>query len=91
MGLGMVAVMTTRGYERLLYHRGGGRRPIGELDRPAAVMLECNVNLCCCPARQSRNSGQWSRQGLHGRKVRRGDPIAAAARKRRLIYSSPES
>jgi hypothetical protein len=57
MGLGMVAVTIARGYDRLLYHRGGGRRPVGESDQPVAVILECDVNLCCCPTRQSRNSG----------------------------------
>jgi hypothetical protein len=90
MGLGMVAVMTARGYECLLYHRGGGRRPIGESDRPTTIMLECDVNLYCCPAQWSRNSGQWSHRGLHGGKVRQGGPVAAADGKRRSIYSSPE-
>jgi hypothetical protein len=59
----MVAVMTTRGYERFLYRRGGGRRPIRESDRPEVDMLECDVNLCCCPTQRSRNGGQWSRRG----------------------------
>jgi hypothetical protein len=45
------------GYERLLYRRGGGKQPVRESDRPTVVMLECDVNLCCFPAQQSRNGG----------------------------------
>jgi hypothetical protein len=90
MGLGMIAVMTALGYECHSYCRGGGRWPIGELDRLVAGMLECDINLCYCLARQSRNGGQWSRWCLHGGKVRRGGPVAAAADKQHSIYSSSE-
>jgi hypothetical protein len=69
MGLAMVVVTTAWGYECLLYHRGGGRWPMRESDRSVAVMLECDVNLYCWPARRSRNGGQWSHRGLHGGKV----------------------
>jgi hypothetical protein len=51
MGLGMIAVMTALGYECHSYRRGGGRWPIGELDRLVAGMLECDINLCYCLAR----------------------------------------
>jgi hypothetical protein len=61
MGLGMVMVMTARGYECLLYRQGGGTQPVGESDWPTVLMLECDVNLCCCLAWRSRNSGKWSR------------------------------
>jgi hypothetical protein len=59
-----------------------------ESDQPAVVMLECDVNLYYCSARQSRNGGQWSRRNLHGGKVRRGGPVAVTAGKRCSIYSS---
>jgi hypothetical protein len=33
MRLGMVAMTTAQGYERLLYHQDGGRQPVRESDR----------------------------------------------------------
>jgi hypothetical protein len=55
-----------------------------------AIMLECDVNLCSCLARWSRNGGQWSHPDLHGGKVRQGGSVAVTAGKRHSIYSSPK-